>query len=124
MPVLNIIMWCDGELSFMFLWQAMHSFRDNTATFLLATPAAARGLDMPAVSHIYNLDCPDVTSYVHRAGRAGRIGSPVKGGSLTPRRCLNVTCECKPSIVGQIVQVYVCMTLVVKYKKYISMAGC
>ena len=60
--------------------QAMHAFRDNVATFLLATPAAARGLDLPAVSHIYNLGCPeDTTEYLHRAGRAGRIGSPVRG---------------------------------------------
>lgn len=59
--------------------KAMHDFRDNAATFLLATPAASRGLDLPAVSHVYNLGCPDATSYLHQAGRAGRIGSPVQG---------------------------------------------
>lgn len=60
--------------------QALHSFRDNAATFLLATPTAARGLDLPAISHIYNLDCcEDSTAYLHRAGRAGRIGSSVAG---------------------------------------------
>ncbi|CAL8467542.1 g7080 [Coccomyxa elongata] len=60
--------------------QALHAFRDNKATFLLATPSAARGLDLPAVSHVYNLDPPeDSVQYLHRAGRAGRIGSPVKG---------------------------------------------
>jgi superfamily II DNA/RNA helicase len=60
--------------------QALHSFRDNKATFLLATPSAARGLDLPAVSHVYNLEPPeDGVAYLHRAGRAGRIGSPVKG---------------------------------------------
>ncbi len=57
----------------------MHDFRDNAATFLLATPSASRGLDLPAVSHVYNLTCPDVTTYLHQAGRAGRIGSPVQG---------------------------------------------
>lgn len=61
--------------------QALHAFRDNAATFLLATPAAARGLDLPAVSHVYNMDCcADATAYLHRAGRAGRIGSLVAGG--------------------------------------------
>lgn len=62
--------------------QALHAFRDNQATFLLATPSAARGLDLPAVSHVYNLDPPeDGVAYLHRAGRAGRIGSTVKGES-------------------------------------------
>lgn len=60
--------------------QALHAFRDNKATFLLAAPSAARGLDLPAVSHVYNLEPPgDAVGYLHRAGRAGRIGSPVKG---------------------------------------------
>lgn len=59
--------------------KAMHDFRDNAATFLLATPSASRGLDLPAVSHVYNLSCPDVTTYLHQAGRTGRIGSPVQG---------------------------------------------
>ena len=58
--------------------KALHSFRDNITTLLLATPAAARGLDMPAVSHVYNLSPPsDAAEYLHRAGRAGRIGSPL-----------------------------------------------
>ena len=62
----------------------MHDFRDNAATFLLATPAASRGLDLPAVSHVYNLGCPpDATLYLHQAGRAGRIGSPVQGMLLS-----------------------------------------
>ncbi len=65
------------------LLQALHAFRDNKASFLIATPQAARGLDMPAVSHVYNLDLPeDAVTYLHRAGRAGRIGSPVKGEAL------------------------------------------
>lgn len=60
--------------------KALHAFRDNQTTLLLATPAAARGLDLPAVSHVYNLSPPgDAADYLHRAGRAGRIGSPVAG---------------------------------------------
>lgn len=60
--------------------QALHSFRDNQSSLLLATPSAARGLDLPAVSHVYNVDAPeDAKGYLHRAGRAGRIGSTVPG---------------------------------------------
>ena len=55
---------------------ALHAFRDGGASLLLATPAAARGLDVPAVSHVYSLGAPaSATDYIHRAGRAGRIGS-------------------------------------------------
>ncbi|DBA85379.1 TPA: hypothetical protein ACH3X2_006058 [Trebouxia sp. C0005] len=63
--------------------KALHSFRDNKSSLLIATPQAARGLDLPAVSHVYNLGPPEnPTEYLHRAGRAGRIGSPV-GGVIT-----------------------------------------
>ena len=63
--------------------QALHSFRDNKSSLLIATPQAARGLDLPAVSHVYNLGPPeDPVEYLHRAGRAGRIGSPVEGAPL------------------------------------------
>lgn len=75
--------------------QAMHDFRDNKSTFLLATPAAARGLDLPAVSHIYNLSPPsDAVEYLHRAGRVGRIGANVPGGDLTRLACRAEACAC------------------------------
>lgn len=60
--------------------KALHSFRDHKSTLLLATPEAARGLDLPGVSHVYNMSPPPTaTEYLHRAGRAGRIGSSVAG---------------------------------------------
>jgi len=63
--------------------RALHSFRDNRTSLLLCTPYASRGLDLPAVSHVYNLGLPqDATQYLHRAGRAGRIGSTT-GGIVT-----------------------------------------
>ena len=74
--------WPYAALSFDVLQraQAMHAFRDNESTLLLATPAASRGLDLPAVGFVYSLGAPaDATDYLHRAGRAGRIGSPVDG---------------------------------------------
>ena len=57
--------------------------RDRAASLLLATPSASRGLDLPAVSHVYSLGLPsDAKEYLHRAGRAGRIGSTT-GGLVT-----------------------------------------
>lgn len=47
---------------------------------LLLTAELARGLDLPAVSHVYNYGVPATgVEYVHRAGRAGRIGAGVAG---------------------------------------------
>lgn len=64
--------------------KALHAFRDRVASMLLATPSAARGLDLPAVSHVYSLGLPlDATEYVHKAGRAGRIGSTSGGDVCT-----------------------------------------
>jgi superfamily II DNA/RNA helicase len=63
--------------------QALHAFRDNVASLLVATPSAARGLDLPEVSHVYNVGLPsDSTDYLHRAGRAGRIGGIARGDRL------------------------------------------
>lgn len=60
--------------------KALHAFRDNVASLLVATPSAARGLDLPEVSHVYNVGLPsDSTDYLHRAGRAGRIGGIARG---------------------------------------------
>lgn len=63
--------------------KALHSFRDNKTTLLVCTAQASRGLDLPAVSHVYNLEVPGTAAeYLHRAGRAGRIGSTT-GGIVT-----------------------------------------
>ncbi len=43
--------------------------------FLIASDVAARGLDIPAVSHVFNFDVPShAEDYVHRIGRTGRAG--------------------------------------------------
>jgi len=54
---------------------ALDQFRKNEVTLLVASDVAARGLDIPAVSHIFNFDVPHhADDYVHRIGRTGRAG--------------------------------------------------
>ena len=55
---------------------ALEQFRKGEVTLLVASDVAARGLDIPAVSHIYNFDVPiHADDYVHRIGRTGRAGT-------------------------------------------------
>jgi len=53
--------------------RALKSFSDNISQILVATDVAARGLDIPNVTHVINYDVPDTyEDYVHRIGRTGR----------------------------------------------------
>ncbi|SDE66012.1 Superfamily II DNA and RNA helicase [Paracoccus isoporae] len=55
--------------------RTLESFRDGSLRFLVASDVAARGLDIPAVSHVFNFDLPShAEDYVHRIGRTGRAG--------------------------------------------------
>ena len=55
----------------------MGHFRARHLRVLVATNVAARGLDIPAVSHVINFDVPsNVEEYVHRIGRTARMGRP------------------------------------------------
>ncbi len=55
------------------------AFRDGSLKFLVASDVAARGLDIPNVSHVINFDVPGhAEDYVHRIGRTGRAGRPGK----------------------------------------------
>ena len=55
--------------------KTLDSFRAGTVQLLVASDVAARGLDIPAVSHIFNYDVPHhADDYVHRVGRTGRAG--------------------------------------------------
>ncbi len=54
----------------------LNSFQENKVKLMIATDVAARGLHIPAVSHVINYDLPqDVEDYVHRIGRTARFGA-------------------------------------------------
>ena len=55
--------------------ETLDAFKNNRLTLLVASDVAARGLDIPAVSHVFNFDVPThAEDYVHRIGRTGRAG--------------------------------------------------
>lgn len=56
--------------------RALDMFRNGACPILVATAVAARGLDIPNVTHVVNYDLPtDIDDYVHRIGRTGRAGN-------------------------------------------------
>jgi superfamily II DNA/RNA helicase len=60
----------------------LDDFRQDRIKLLVASDVAARGLDIPAVSHIFNFDVPThAEDYIHRIGRTGRAG--LTGTSIT-----------------------------------------
>jgi ATP-dependent RNA helicase DeaD len=72
-----------GDLSQNRREHAMHSFRKGFAELLVATDVAARGIDVPAVSHVINYDVPqDPLTYFHRIGRTARAGREGRALSL------------------------------------------
>jgi ATP-dependent RNA helicase RhlE len=55
--------------------RALNDFKTNRAKVMVATDVAARGLDIPNVSHVINYDLPQCDEdYIHRIGRTGRAG--------------------------------------------------
>jgi len=65
----------------------LQGFKDNEITLLVASDVAARGLDIPAVSHVFNFDVPiHAEDYVHRIGRTGRAGRAGASFTLVARR--------------------------------------
>jgi superfamily II DNA/RNA helicase len=81
-----------GDLDQSARMAALDSFRKGDVKLLIASDVAARGLDIPDVSHVFNFDVPHhADDYVHRIGRTGRAGksgtaitivSPIDGKSL------------------------------------------
>ena len=62
--------------------RALDQFKANKSNILVATDVAARGIDVPDVTHVINYSVPHTyDDYVHRIGRAGRAGK--SGKALT-----------------------------------------
>ncbi|QHQ34634.1 DEAD/DEAH box helicase [Algicella marina] len=72
-----------GDLDQSVRTRTLDSFRDGSLRLLIASDVAARGLDIPAVSHVFNYDVPTHSEdYVHRIGRTGRAGRAGKAITL------------------------------------------
>ena len=64
-----------GDLDQSVRTRTLEAFRNGELRLLIASDVAARGLDIPAVSHVFNFDVPfQPDDYVHRIGRTGRAG--------------------------------------------------
>jgi superfamily II DNA/RNA helicase len=71
-----------GDLEQSLRTKTLDRFRSGELQFLVASDVAARGLDIPDVSHVFNYEPPrSPDDYVHRIGRTGRAGK--QGASLT-----------------------------------------
>ncbi len=64
-----------GDLQQSLRTKTLEQFKNGEIKFLVASDVAARGLDVPSVSHVFNYDVPNHSEdYVHRIGRTGRAG--------------------------------------------------
>lgn len=64
-----------GDLDQSQRMKTLDAFREGSLQILVASDVAARGLDIPSVSHVFNYDVPSHSEdYVHRIGRTGRAG--------------------------------------------------
>ncbi len=64
-----------GDLDQSLRMKTLEKFRSGELKILVASDVAARGLDVPSVSHVFNFDVPiHADDYVHRIGRTGRAG--------------------------------------------------
>lgn len=72
-----------GDLDQSVRTRTLDGFRDGSVHLLVASDVAARGLDIPAVSHVFNFDVPShPEDYIHRIGRTGRAGRQGKAYTI------------------------------------------
>ncbi|SHE44766.1 ATP-dependent RNA helicase RhlE [Ruegeria intermedia] len=76
-----------GDLDQSQRMKTLDGFRDGSVRLLVASDVAARGLDIPSVSHVFNFDVPShPEDYVHRIGRTGRAGREGKAITICSAR--------------------------------------
>ncbi|WP_205627868.1 DEAD/DEAH box helicase [Ruegeria marisrubri] len=76
-----------GDLDQSQRMKTLDGFRDGSLRLLVASDVAARGLDIPSVSHVFNFDVPGhAEDYVHRIGRTGRAGREGKAITICSPR--------------------------------------
>ncbi|WP_171121636.1 MULTISPECIES: DEAD/DEAH box helicase [unclassified Ruegeria] len=76
-----------GDLDQSQRMKTLDGFRDGSLRLLVASDVAARGLDIPSVSHVFNFDVPGhAEDYVHRIGRTGRAGREGKAITICSGR--------------------------------------
>lgn len=74
--------WLEGEMVQAKRNEAIKRLTDGRVNVLIATDVAARGIDIPDVSHVFNFDMPRTADiYLHRIGRTGRAGK--KGTAIS-----------------------------------------
>jgi ATP-dependent RNA helicase RhlE len=67
--------------------RALKQFKDERVRVLVATDVAARGLDIPNVTHVINFDTPQTyEDYIHRIGRTGRGGASGRAHTFIDQR--------------------------------------
>lgn len=73
-----------GDLPQSVRTETLRKFKEDELQLLIASDVAARGLDIPAVSHVFNYDVPiHAEDYIHRIGRTGRAGREGRAFTIT-----------------------------------------
>jgi len=82
--------------------RALRDFETGKTPYLVATNVAARGLDLPAISHVINYDMPeDVETYIHRVGRTARAGRAGTAITLVSQHDLEMFDRLRKSLGGR-----------------------
>jgi len=70
------VVWIHAAASKQERQSALNAFRSGEAQVLISSDLSARGMDLPGITHVFNLDPPTQSrDYLHRAGRTGRAGA-------------------------------------------------